>query len=68
MKIGKAVDTLLIEREMSRKELGIQLGKSKGFVGNVCQQTNVNTKTIEAICKVLEVKPSRFVEIAQGDK
>jgi len=66
MKIGKAVDTLLIEREMSRKQLAIELGKSSSFVGNICQQTNINTKTIEAICKVVGVLPSRFVQIAES--
>ena len=66
MKIGKAIDTLLIDAEKSREWLSTELGKGPTYINNMCLKDSVTTKTIESICKALDVKPSRFVEIAES--
>lgn len=66
MNIRKAVDTLLIEQGLSRNQLAERMGKAHSNIGNICARDNINTKTIESICKALDVKPSRFVEIAES--
>ena len=66
MKIGKAIDTLLIEAEKSPEWLSKELNKGPTYINNMRAKHSVTTKTIESICSVLNVKPSRFIEIAES--
>ncbi len=54
---------LLIDRNMSKKELSIRSGVSSTTIAKLGRNANVNTDIIVKICLALNVQPGDILEI-----
>lgn len=53
---------MLNRRGMTREELRIKAGLASGTMTKISKQEPVNLKTIDAICKVLQVQPGDLLQ------
>ena len=67
MHFGKSLLRLLNERGVSQNELALKIGISRQRVGQMINQPNVQMKTLEKIGKVLKLKPSTLLALAEKE-
>lgn len=59
---------LLIDKDMKRKDLEAKANISHYTVNKLSKGYNVNTDTIEKICKALDCTPDEIMEFIPDDK
>lgn len=69
MKISyKKLWELLIDKELSKKQLASLAGISQYTVNKMTHGDNVNTETLVKICTALKVEIGEIVSLENGDK
>lgn len=69
MKISyKKLWKLLIDKELSKKQLASLAGISQYTVNKMTHGDNVNTETLVKICTALKVDIGEIVSLEDGDK
>ena len=69
MKISyKKLWKLLIDKELSKKQLSSLAGISQYTVNKMTHGDNVNTETLVKICTALKVDIGEIVSLVDGDK